>query len=93
MHVATSQIQLLPIFLEVDGVPVMIVEVFKQEPVYRPPLYITSVKIIYKGIHSRVIPLLVRDTRELINKLKVEVTKIKFIEYMYGLEEVRRLIT
>jgi hypothetical protein len=90
--VATSQIQLLPIFLEVDGVPVMIVEVSKQEPVYGFPYYITSVKIIYKGIHSRVIPLFVRDTKELINKLKVEVTKIKFIDYMYGLDEVKRLI-
>ncbi|MCL7388579.1 MAG: hypothetical protein LZ173_01380 [Thaumarchaeota archaeon] len=90
---ATSQIQLLPIFLEVDGVPVMLVEVSKQEPVYGSPYYITSVKIIYKGIHSRVIPLFVRDTKELINKLKVEITKIKFIDYMYGLDEVRRIIT
>jgi hypothetical protein len=90
---STFQVQLLPIFLEVDGVPVMLIEVSKQEPLYGSPYYITSVKIIYKGIHSRTFPLFVRDTKELINKLKVEITKIKFIEYMYGLDEVKRVIS
>jgi hypothetical protein len=91
--VAVTQLQLLPQLLEVDGVPVMLVEVSKQEPLYGQPYYITSVKLIYKGIHSKVFPLFVKNTNELMNKLKVEITKIKFIDYMYGLEEVRKLIT
>jgi hypothetical protein len=91
--VAVTQLQLLPQLLEVDGVPVMLVEVSKQEPLYGQPYYIASVKLIYKGIHSKVFPLFVKNTNELMNKLKVEITKIKFIDYMYGLEEVRKLIT
>jgi len=89
---SVEQIQLLPIFLEVDGVPVMLVELSKQEPVWGDPYYIASVKIIYKGIASRVFPLFVRSEKDLLNKLKVEITKIKFIDYMYGLEEVKRII-
>ena len=85
--------QLLPIFLEVDGIPVMLVEVSKQTPAFGEPYYIASLKIFYKGIASRVFPLFVQDERDLVNKIKVEITKIKFIEHMYGLEEVRRLIT
>jgi hypothetical protein len=91
--VAVTQLQLLPQLLEVDGVPVMLVEVSKQEPLYGQPYYIASIKLIYKGIHSKVFPLFVKNTNELMNKLKVEITKIKFIDYMYGLEEVRKLIT
>ena len=90
---STERFQLLPVFLEVDGVLVMLVEVSMQKPVYGPPYYIASVKIVYKGIHSRVFPLIVRDENDLRNRLKVEITKIKFIEAMYGLEEVRRVIT
>jgi len=71
----------------------MLIELSKQEPVWGEPYYIASVKIIYKGIASRTFPLFVRDQRDLLNKLKVEITKIKFIDYMYGLDEVRRIIT
>jgi hypothetical protein len=91
--VSTERFQLLPIFLEVDGVLVMLVEVSMQRPIYGPPYYVASVKIIYKGIHSKVFPLIVRDENDLRNKLKVEITKIKFIEAIYGLEEVKRVIT
>jgi hypothetical protein len=90
--VSTERFQLLPVFIEVDGVLVMLIEVSKHESVYGPPHYTVSVKIIYKGIHSRVFSLSVRDEADLRNKLKVEVTKIKYIDYMYGLDEVRRLI-
>jgi len=90
--VSTEPFHLLPIFLEIDGVPVMLVEVSKQNPVFGDPYYIASVRIHYKGIVSKVFPLQVKDETDLKNKLKVEITKIKFIELMYGLEEVRRLI-
>jgi hypothetical protein len=90
--VSTERFQLLPIFLEIDGVPVMLIEASKQEPIYGAPYYVASVKIIYKGVHSKVFPLIVRDENDLRNKLKVEITKIKFIEAIYGLEEVKRVI-
>jgi hypothetical protein len=88
----TSTIQLPPIFLEVDGIPVQLVEVSKQPLITGEVWYIASVRIIYKGIQSKVFPLFVKDTQDLINKLKVEITKLKFTEYAYGIEEVKRLL-
>jgi len=55
--------------------------------------YIVSVRVFYKEMTSRTYPLFVRDTKDLVNKLKVEITKLKFIDYGYGLEEVARLIS
>jgi hypothetical protein len=89
----TSIIHLTPLFMEVDGVTVQLVESSKHQLPSGEAWYIVSVKIIFKGLQSRVFPLFVRNTQELVNKLKAEITKVKFIYYTYGLEEVKRLIT
>jgi hypothetical protein len=80
--------QLTPFFIDVDGVTVQIVEASKT----LLGEYIVSVRIIYKGIYSRVFPLAVKNTDDLMNKLKVEISKVKFIEYTFGIEEVKKLI-
>jgi len=85
-------IQVTPFTVEVDGVKVQVVEVSRQQLVTGDVWYIVSVRVNYKGIESRVFPLFVRDTRDLKNKLKVEITKLKIIEASYGLQEVRRVI-
>jgi len=79
--------------MEIDGVTVQLIEVSKQQLISGENWYVASVKIIYKGIHSRVFPIFAKSTRDLINKLKVEITKIKFIDYTTGINEVRRLIS
>jgi len=89
----TATLQLPPFFLEVDGVPVQVVEVHKREMITGEVWYIVSVRIIYKKIASRTYTLFVKNTRDLVNKLKVEITKLKFIDYGYGMDEVRRLIS
>jgi len=88
----SSTFQLTPFFLEVDGVTVQVVEVSKQQLISGEVWYIVPVKIIYKGIHSRIFPMFVKNITDLKNKLKVEITKVKLIDYSYGLEEVKRLI-
>jgi hypothetical protein len=80
--------QITPFFIDVDGVAVQIIEASKTSF----GEYIVSVRIIYKGIHSRVFPLPVQNTDDLMNKLKVEISRVKFIEYMFGIEEVKKLI-
>jgi hypothetical protein len=80
--------QLTPFFIDVDGVTVQILEVTKT---YLGE-YIVSVRVIYKGIYSRVFSLAVQNTDDLMNKLKVEISKVKFIEYIFGIEEVKKLI-
>jgi hypothetical protein len=87
-----STIHLTPIFIEVDGVAVQLVEVSKHQLASGEAWYIVSARIMYKGMQSRVFPLFVKNTQDLMNKLKVEITKVKFIEYSYGMDEVRRLI-
>jgi hypothetical protein len=89
----TATLQLLPIFLEVDGIQAQLIEVSKHQLVSGETWYIASVKIIYKGIHSKVFPLYVKNTQDLINKLKIEITKIKFIDYAYGIEEVKKILS
>jgi len=89
----TSLIQLTPLSIEIDGVTVQLIEVSKQQLISGENWYVVSVKIIYKGIHSRVFPIFAKNTQDLINKLKVEITKIKFIDYTTGINEVRRLIS
>lgn len=85
-------VQIAPLFLQVDGVDVEIIEASKQPLISGETWYVVSVRVIYKGIPSRVFPLFVRSREDLMNKLKVEVTKLKVLDYSLGLEEVRRLI-
>jgi hypothetical protein len=82
-----------PFFIEVDGVKVEIVEVSEQKLVSGDTFYIVSCKIYYDNIVSKVFPLYVKSTQELIDKLKVEVTKLKFIEYAYGIQHVKEVIS
>jgi len=86
-------IQVTPFTTEVDGVAIQVVEASRQPLVTGEVWYIVSVRINYKGIASKVFPLFVRDARDLRNKLKVEITKLKLIEASYGIQEVRRLIS
>jgi len=55
--------------------------------------YLVVVRLAYKGIKSRPFSIPAKDMRDLINKLKIEVSKLKFMELVMGLPEVRRLIT
>lgn len=82
-----------PFFIEVDGVFVQVIEVLKTSLVSGESYYHVVVSVNYKGIKSRRFTLDVRNEKELVNKLKVEIAKIKMIEYCYGLSEVRRLIS
>ena len=89
----TNSLLLTPFFIEVDGCEVTIFESLKREMVTGQTWFFVVVSIDYKGIKTRRYTLAVRDTQDLINKLKIEITKIKFMEYAYGLDYVKRLIT
>jgi hypothetical protein len=85
-------IQVTPFTIELDGAEVTVVESSRQPLVTGEVWYIVSVRISYKGVTSRVFPMFVRDARDLRNKLKVEITKLKLIEASYGMQEVRRIV-
>jgi len=90
---SSSRLILTPFSVEVDGVRVDILEVMKLTYPNDYKMYIVSCRIRYKGITSRIFPLFVKNEQDLFNKLKVEVTKVKFLELAYGLDEVRRVIS
>jgi len=88
----TATITITPILFELEGATVKIIEASQQRLVTGETWNIVTVQITYKGITSRIFPIFAKNTQDLINKLKVEITKIKIIDYSYGLEEVKRLI-
>jgi len=82
-----------PFFIEVDGCKVEVHEVLKSELISGDVWYHVVVSIEYKGIKSRRYSIDVKDIKDLTNKLKIEITKIKFIDYGYGLEQAKKAIT
>jgi len=83
---------LLPIAVEVDGVPATIYEVSKHEITPELKIYSASVQITYKGMPSKIFTIDAYSEDDLMAKLKIEVTKIKFMELAYGLDFVKRVI-
>jgi len=79
--------------MDVDGFKITLHEVLKTKLISGHEWYHAVVSIDYKGIRSRRYTLDVRDMKDLVKKLKVEITKLKVVEYAEGLSEVRRLIT
>jgi len=91
--VESTTLPILPITLDIDGIPVEILEVRDASLSGGDPYYLAVVRINYKGIQSRTFSIPAKSEKELINKLKIEVTKLKYLEYAYGLDELRGLIT
>lgn len=88
----TTNIIIPPFSVDVDGVLVDVLEVSKQRLPNGDVWYIVSCSIRYKGVKSRVFPLFVKDELDFKNKIKIEITKIKMMELVLGLEEVKRMI-
>jgi hypothetical protein len=89
----TVSLQICPFTISVDNCQVVIYEALKSQLISGDVWYHVVVQINYKGIKSRRYTLDVKNEKDLINKLKVEISKIKIIEYTYGLDEVKRIIT
>jgi hypothetical protein len=88
----TNTFQLPPFLIEVDGCPVQVLEVLKSELVSGDTWYHVVVSIEYKGVKSKIYSLDVKDIKDLVNQLKIEITKVKFMDYGYGMSEVKRVI-
>jgi len=86
------EVQILPITIDVDRFKVTLYEVMKSTLISGETWYHVVVSIDYKGIRSRRYTLDAKSMKDLINKLKIEITKLKVVEYSEGLEEVERLV-
>jgi len=90
---STVTFQIPPFSVMVDGVTCEILEVTESKLIDGTALYNLAVRIHYKGITSRTFTLTCKNTKDMTNKLKAEITKIKFIDYSYGLEYLKKVIT
>ncbi|RLI87532.1 MAG: hypothetical protein DRP01_01615 [Archaeoglobales archaeon] len=88
-----ATLQIPPFFLKIDGELVEVLEILKSRLITGEEWYHVVVSIHYRGMRGKPYSLSVRSLKELENKLKIEITKLKMIEFAYGIEEVRRLIT
>jgi len=74
-----ARLQITPFTIRVDKVLVQIIEVLKSA-LGEIGGYHVSLSINYKGTWSRPYNMTVTDMKDLIRKLKIEITKLKFIE-------------
>jgi len=88
-----TRIQILPTTLFVDGFEVQILESIKTPLPPNRTIYHVVVSINYKGVKSKPYTLQVSDERDLVRKLRIEITKLKLVELEYGIETVRDIIT
>lgn len=90
---SSEKIILTPFSTVIDNAIVDVLEVLESRLISGERYFHVVVQINYKDIKSKRYTLDVKSMDELIYKLKVEVNKIKYIEYIYGINELRRLIT
>ena len=86
------EIRLPPFSIEVDDAIVTVWEVIRTQPVGGRASYHTVVSLKYRGIESKRFHIDAKDTKDLINKLKIELTKLKMIEYTYGKEALKKVM-
>lgn len=89
----STQVPLTPFSIEVDGVIAEVLEVMEHILFGSYTSYSVSLRLHYKGIKTKVFTLDCKDLKDLLNKLKIEISKIKFFEIALGFNELRRLIT
>jgi len=89
----STSIILPPFSFIVDGVQVDVLEVLSSRLVDGSTVYSAVLQVTYKGIKSRRFTIPVKSASELISKARAEVYKMKWIEYAYGINELKRLIT
>jgi len=84
-----APILLTPFQIKLEDATITIWEVLK----LLPDQYNCTVSIEYKGIESKRYGIVVRDQKDLRNKLKIEITKLKFIDLCRGRDVLRQVMT
>lgn len=80
---------LLPAEVEVEGCTVIIHEVTKLA--FPSDVYYAACQVKCNDSYSNIFPVTYRDTKELALKLKTEVSKFKYMLWLYGKDELKQL--
>jgi len=87
------EVNILPITLEVDGVRVHLLEALKSKLPDGKTIYHAVVKVDYHGIISRQFDITFSTNEEFREKLRTEIAKIKLMDFLYGREFVKGVIS
>jgi hypothetical protein len=90
---STQTFQIPPFSIEVDGVTCEILEATENKLIDGTTQYSIAVRIHYKDITTRTFTVTCKNTKDMTNKLKAEITKIKLMDYAYGTEYLKKVIT
>ena len=74
-----TRIVVPPVVTELDGAKVYILEITEHEWLNRQKRFLVTVFVEWNGFRSPIFTLDVEDNRELKNKLRAEIAKMKFI--------------
>jgi len=78
-----------PFDIQIEDALVTVWEVLKLPP----DRYNCTVTIKLKGVESKRYGIVVKDQKDLRNKLKIEITKLKFIDLSMGRDYLRQVMT
>jgi len=78
-----------PFDIQIDDAVVTVWEVLKLVP----DQYNCTVSIKLKGIESKRYGIVVKNQKDLRNKLKIEITKLKFVDLSMGRDYLRKVMT
>jgi len=84
-----APILLTPFQIQIEDATFTVWEVLKLPP----DRYNCTITINYNNIESKRYPLIVKNEKDLRNKLKIELTKLKFIRLSLGDEVLRKVMT
>jgi len=78
-----------PFDIQIEDAIVTVWEILKLPP----NRYNCTITINFKDIQSKRYGIIVKDQKDLRNKLKIEITKLKFIELSMGRDYLRQVMT
>ena len=51
-----------------------------------------AIKLMWNGVHSRIIPIEYEDEKELLFKIRVEIAKLKWVYWAYGKDLAQQIL-
>ena len=92
MELGSRQVHVTPIAVEIQGCIVYILEVLKNEAPDGTNWYHVVCRVKCGSVESKTFDISVRNTKELIAKLRTEIAKLKLIKLTLGEDFARRVI-
>ena len=87
MSIPTEQIILPPVRMKVDDADVDILEALRLDMINGDKLYYVTCRIRWRGIKTKKFFVICRDKNEFVEKIRIELSKLKTMYLTLGLKE------